>query len=426
MSSSSKTDAANLKLEEERMIQYLITRSLVTNEEVQRCRPDGKVIGAEPLLGRLVQAGFLTASQAHRVGPEAAGSGAQLIPGYQVLAKLGQGATGSVVKARQLSMDRLVAIKVLQPRLAENPDFLDRFRREAHTAAKLSHNNVVQAIDVGSVGKMHYFVMEYVEGTTIKQELEQGKVFDEQEAVEVVLQICQALDHAHRRGLVHRDVKPANIIRTADGVAKLADLGMARETADEETAQQERGIAIGTPYYMSPEQIEGAADIDGRADIYALGATLYHMVTGQVPFPGKTVDAVLQAHLDKELTPPDRVNDDLSPELGQVVGMMMAKDRDDRYQSAEELIIDLECLLNGEPPRLGRKPGRGKAAREEPEEEEPEPEEEEERKKKRRKKRKKEEEETVSTTTLWLWILSALLAVSVLLNLLSLVRRLTE
>jgi serine/threonine-protein kinase len=415
MSSSSRSDAAGLKLEEERVIQFLITRGLVTSEEVQRCRPDGKVIGAEALLGRLVQAGFLTASQAARAGPEAAGSGAQLIPGYQVLGKLGQGATGSVVKARQLSMDRLVAIKVLQPRLAENPEFLERFRREAHTAARLSHNNVVQAIDVGSVGKMHYFVMEYVEGTTIKQELEEGKVFDEHEAAEVVLQVCQALDHAHRRGLVHRDVKPGNIIRTTDGVAKLADLGMARETADEKTAQQERGIAIGTPYYMSPEQIEGATDIDGRADIYALGATLYHMVTGQVPFPGKDVDAVLQAHLDQELVPPDHLNDTLSAELGQVVDRMMAKDRDDRYQSAEELIIDLECLLNGEPPRLGRKPARGKA-REEPEEEEPEQEEEEE---------EEEEETTISTTTLWLWILGALLAVSVLLNLLSLVRRLT-
>jgi serine/threonine protein kinase len=422
MSSSSKSDAANLKLEEERVVQFLITRGLATTEEVQRCRPDAKVVGADVLLGRLVQAGFLTAGQAARVGPEAAGSGAQMIPGYQVLGKLGQGATGSVVKARQLSMDRLVAIKVLQPRLADNPEFLDRFRREAHTAARLSHNNIVQAIDVGSVGKMHYFVMEYVEGTTIKQELEEGKVFDEHEAVEVVLQVCQALDHAHRRGLVHRDVKPGNIIRTTDGVAKLADLGMARETADAKTAQQERGIAIGTPYYMAPEQIEGQTDIDGRADIYALGATLYHMVTGQVPFPGKNVDAVLQAHLDKELTPPDHVNDTLSAELGQVVGRMMAKDRDDRYQSAEELIIDLECLLNGAPPRLGRKP-----ARAEPEEEEPEQEEEEdERKKKKRKKRKKEEEATISTTTLWLWILSALLAASVLLNLLSLVRRLTS
>jgi serine/threonine-protein kinase len=150
------------------------------------------------------------------------------------------------------------------------------------------------------------------------------------------------------------------------------------------------------------------------------------MVTGQVPFPGKNVDAVLQAHLDEELTPPDQINDTLSVELGQVVARMMAKDRDERYQSAEELIIDLECLMNGEPPRLGRKPARGKLAREEPEEDEREQEEEEEeRKKKRRKKRKKEEEATISTTTLWLWILSALLVVSVLLNLLSLVRRLT-
>jgi serine/threonine-protein kinase len=265
--------------------------------------------------------------------------------------------------------------------------------------------------------------MEYIEGTTIKEELEQGKVFDEHEAVEVVLQIAQALEHAHRRGLVHRDVKPANIIRTHDGVAKLADLGMARETADEKTAQQERGLAIGTPYYMSPEQIEGATDIDGRADIYALGATLYHMVTGQVPFPGKNVDDVLQAHLDQELTPPDHLNDTLSTGLGQVVGVMMAKDRDERYQSVEELIHDLECLLNDEPPRLGRPAGK-RGEREEPEEEETDEEEEEE-DEEEEEEEEEEEAQEISTTTLWLWILSALLAVSVLLNLLSLIRRLS-
>src|SRR5262249_51042117 len=152
-------------------------------------------------------------------------------PGYQLKEKIGQGAMGTVFKARQLSMDRLVAIKILSPKQGINPEFLKRFMREARLAAKFSSNNVVQAIDVGSAGPLHYFVMEYVEGVTIKQELEKGRIFEEKEAVEIVLQIAQALQHAHRRQLIHRDVKPANIILTREGIAKLADLGMARGTS---------------------------------------------------------------------------------------------------------------------------------------------------------------------------------------------------
>src|SRR5262249_10783825 len=151
----------------------------------------------------------------------------QQIPGYQLLEKLGQGSMGTVYKARQLSMNRLVAIKILLPRLAANKEFTERFTREAHLAARFSSNNVVQAIDVGAAGPLHYFVMEYVEGTTIRQELEAGKIYRERAAVEIVLQVAQALQHAHRRGLIHRDVKPANVILTTEGVAKLADLGLA-------------------------------------------------------------------------------------------------------------------------------------------------------------------------------------------------------
>jgi len=261
---------------------------------------------------------------------------------------------GVVYKARQLSLNRVVAVKIVHPRWAAKPEFLEGLRREAHLAARLSHNNIVQAIDVGSAGPLHYFVMEYVEGTTIRQALDSGKVFGEHEAVEIVLQLAQALEHAHRRGLIHRDIKPGNVILTPDGVAKLADLGMARETADDALARKERGLTIGTPYYIAPEQARGVVNIDGRADLYALGATLYHMVTGRPPFPYKDVDAVFEAHLREELTPPDHVREELSTGLGEVVELLMAKDRARRYQKPEDVIIDLECLLNGEPPRLAR------------------------------------------------------------------------
>jgi eukaryotic-like serine/threonine-protein kinase len=353
MSEPSKPDSNSPRAEDERLAHALISRGLITREEVIACR-GGQPLGAERLLERLVEKGLLTTAQADRVRAELPGLINQHIPGYQLMDKLGQGSMGVVYKARQVSMNRLVAVKVLSPRWVSKPEFLDRLRREAHLAARLSHNNIVQAIDVGSAGNFHYFIMEYVEGKTIRDELDAGKVYSETEAVEIILQLAQALQHAHRRGLIHRDIKPANVILTAEGIAKLADLGMARETADAALARKERGITIGTPYYIAPEQARGREDIDGRADLYSLGATLYHMVTGRPPFPYKDVESVIEAHLHEELTPPDHLRPELSSGLGEVVELLMAKECKQRYQNPGDLVIDLECLLNGEPPRLAR------------------------------------------------------------------------
>jgi serine/threonine-protein kinase len=353
MSDPSRPDSGSARSEDERLVHALVSRGLISREEAQQCRA-GQTRGARKLLAVLVECGALTASQAARAEQELTLLLGQQIPGYQLHEKLGQGSMGVVYKARQLSLNRTVAVKVVHPRWAAKPEFLEGLRREAHLAARLSHNNIVQAVDVGSAGPLHYFVMEYVEGTTLRQLLDSGKVFGEHEAVEIVLQLAQALEHAHRRGLIHRDIKPANIILTSDGVAKLADLGMARETADAALARKERGMIMGTPFYIAPEQARGVVDIDGRADLYALGATLYHMVTGKQPFPYKDVDAVLEAHLHEELTPPDHLRPELSNGFAEVVELLMAKDRQQRYQKPEDLIIDLECLLNGDPPRLAR------------------------------------------------------------------------
>jgi serine/threonine-protein kinase len=342
------------RVDEERLAHALISRGLLTREEIQDCKPAKGESGPEALLARLVAAGSLTANQAKRAAKELETLLGQQIPGYELMEKLGQGAMGTVFKARQLSMNRLVAVKVLHPRLSAKPDLLQKLTREAHLAARLSHNNIIQAIDVGSAGPLHYFVMELVEGQTIRQSLEKGKIYTEREAIEIILQIAQALQHAHRRGLIHRDVKPANIVLTPDGIAKLADLGMARETEDAVVARKEKGLTIGTPFYISPEQIRGREDIDGRADLYSLGGTLYHMVTGHPPFHYEGVDRVLMAHVEEELTPPDHLNQSLSAGLGEAVEFMMAKERRKRYQKADDLIIDLECLLAGEAPRLAR------------------------------------------------------------------------
>jgi serine/threonine protein kinase len=390
------------RLAEERLAHALVSRGLLTPDEAELARANGGPVGPEALLRRLVAANLLAPGQARRAAKELFSLLGQQIPGYQLLEKIGQGAMGVVYRASQLSMDRMVAVKVLHPRLAADPKFLERLRREAHLAARLSHNNVVQAIDVGSAGSLNYFVMEYVEGKTVKEALDAGKAYEEKEALEIVVQIAQALAHAGKRGLVHRDVKPANVVVTADGIAKLADLGMARETDDLLLARRERGLVMGTPYYAAPEQILGRDDVDVRADLYSLGATLYHMTTGRPPFPSDDVREVLDAHLTDELTAPSRVNAALSPGLDDVVSTLMAKDREDRYRMPDDLITDLESLLNDEKPRLaGPRPKEAQPGRE-------------------------TEEEAPASTVAWPWVvvagLAGLLGASLLANLALLLR----
>jgi serine/threonine protein kinase len=171
----------------------------------------------------------------------------------------------------------------------------------------------------------------------------------------VILQIARALEHSHRQGFIHRDVKPKNIMMTPDGTVKLADMGLARAAEDMQAAQAEAGKAFGTPYYISPEQIRGEIDIDFRADIYSLGATLYHLVTGQVPFEAPTPAGVMHRHLRDPLVPPDHINTSLSAGMGEIVEVMMAKDRNRRYASTSDLIIDIEAVIDGQSPQHAHK-----------------------------------------------------------------------
>ena len=187
------------RLDEERLAHALISRGLLTREEARSCRGSSGGVGPAALLARLTLAGVLTEGQAQRAKEELSTLLGQQIPGYHLMEKLGQGAMGVVYKARQASMDRMVAVKLLHPKLAADPEFLTRLTREAHTAAKLSHNNIVQAIDVGSAGPLHYFVMELVEGKTIRQEMDAGKKYTEHKALEIVVQIAQAFTRAPAR-----------------------------------------------------------------------------------------------------------------------------------------------------------------------------------------------------------------------------------
>jgi serine/threonine protein kinase len=337
-----------------------IEQGLCTDEELRRSLKEmesRRQINPVVLEDLMIELGYLTSSQAERLKSSIHESkdAAHQIPGYKILGKLGAGAMAIVYKARQLSLNRTVAIKILPKRFSENPEYVERFYKEGQAAGRLNHPNIVQAIDVGEAGGYHYFVMEYVEGKTIADDLAAGKIFSESEALEIIIEVAKALAHAHACNLIHRDVKPKNIMISTSGAVKLADMGLARGTTDIEAAQSEAGKAYGTPYYIAPEQIRGKIDIDGRADIYGLGATFYHMVTNRVPFMAENSADVMRKHLREKLIPPDHINTSLSAGVSEVIEIMMAKRRENRYSNIEELIEDLEALQEGKPPLVAHR-----------------------------------------------------------------------
>ncbi len=256
----------------------------------------------------------------------------------------------SVYKAKQLSLDRTVAIKVLPKESTTRKEFVDRFYAEGRAAAKLNHPNIVGAIDVGKSGEFYFFVMEYIEGQTVFDAMNEVTRFDEEEAVNILLDVARGMQHAHDFGIVHRDIKPQNIMLSKNGPAKILDLGLARDTDQLELNHDEKGKAFGSPYYISPEQIVASPQIDRRADYYAFGATAYSMMTGRVPFDGNNAQEVMKKHLKEPLVSPKKLNPKISEGMEAIITVCMAKQAKDRYDETSDLIEDLVALKNGEAP----------------------------------------------------------------------------
>jgi serine/threonine-protein kinase len=263
--------------------------------------------------------------------------------GYRLLRQLGEGGMGAVYLGYHEGKDQQVAIKVLADHLANNQAYIDRFYREAKSGALLHHPNIVRTLNVGqdqATGK-YYLVLEFVDGQTAQALLDKQGRLALGDAVHIALDAARALEHAHSRSIVHRDIKPDNILITRSGVSKLVDLGLARRL-DEASHLTAARQGFGTTHYMPYEQAINAKYADGRSDIYALGATLYHFVTGSVPFSGDNHLEVVEKKNQGIFTPASKLNATVPPVLDHILSRMLAREPRDRYQTASELIVDLE------------------------------------------------------------------------------------
>ncbi len=271
-------------------------------------------------------------------------------PRYEVLQAIGAGGMGVVFLARHRLMDRRVALKVLRPALLERPAAVERFQQEVRLAARLSHPNIVTALDADNAGDVHFLVMEYVEGQTLDRVLAERGRLPWQEVCAWIEQAARGLQHAGERGMVHRDLKPSNLMLTPEGTVKILDFGLGRFASEQAdlTALTPADALLGTPDYLAPEQAQAPKSADTRADIYSLGCTMYHLLTGQTPFAGEPVLQQLLAHQQREPAPLSQFRSDVPPGLFKVLQRMMAKDPAQRFQTANELMLALEPFALGE------------------------------------------------------------------------------
>ena len=278
------------------------------------------------------------------------------VGGYRIARKLGVGGMGEVWLAEQTAMGRAVALKILSPAMTADPEFVQRFVHEVQTVAKLEHPNIATAFDAGNDGDIHYLAVSYVDGDQVGNLLKRDKVVPEKDALPIVRGVAEALKYAWDKfRMLHRDIKPANIMLTSDGVPKLMDMGISKTMA-EDVQLTMAGHIVGTPHYMSPEQARADSGIDFRADIYSLGATLYHMVTGTLPFGGKTAMAVLTRHITEPLESPRKRNPGVTQGCSALIEAMMAKDPVDRPGSWEDVLQDIDRVLKGLMPASRRPP----------------------------------------------------------------------
>jgi len=350
--------ARDISNEDRALARLSLKNRFLTREQVKECfrqlrgRNSDEVLRFEDLA---VEHRFLTNEQATALGlayrrfKRDNEKRKWAIKGYEIYGKLGEGGLGVVLKAKQTSMNRLVALKILHKRWLDDEEFKQRFLVEARLVGKLSHQNLIKVYDVGREDWKLYFSMEYVEGETLEQLIEREGPLDVVRAVDFTLQMLRAIRYISRFDIVHCDIKPSNILLTTDGVAKLGDFGFVKSNIAIEVTEE--GSVLGTPDYISPEQAMGR-EVDFRADIYSLGITLYHMLAKAPPFDG-TVSTIMRAHIRQKLPSLRELNPDVPDAMIRVIERMTAKDPEERYTTFDDLFRDLETI------KLKEKTGRG-------------------------------------------------------------------
>ncbi len=264
---------------------------------------------------------------------------------YKLISELGKGTTATVYKASHKYLNVDVALKVLSPQLiSENESIRDRFIEEAMNHAQLVHNNLVRIIDVEKEEKFTYIVMEFVDGDTLDKILKEKGTIPPLKAIKIILEVCKALNHAFSQHMIHRDIKPGNIIITKDSQVKLTDFGLAKRVHEPDKYDSNTGEIFGTPYYMPPEQFIDSQSVDHRSDLYSLGATFYHLVTGKIPFETNSLKEIFNMHVNSTPIPPYHVNQEVTHELSDVIMKLLEKSLNERYQDYNSLTRDLERI----------------------------------------------------------------------------------
>lgn len=343
---------SNFGLEEERrLVDEAVARRWLTEDQgrqaLEICAKASELGLGASLEEVLTRKGWLTPERWRELQGKAPPT-TFAIGRYTVLEKVGEGGMGTIFKVKKPGSKDVYALKLLSREVSKLKDWRARFQREAKVAVTLDHPNVVRGIEYGQEKDRYFYVMEYIEGTNLADLIHDQGAVAEPRAVEWMIQIADGLDYIHARKLIHRDIKPDNIIVTPQGIARLTDLGLAKSVADDLAQITATGTAVGTPGYMSPEQIRGEKNVDIRTDMYSLGATFYYALTGRKPFEGDSFQEVLVKHLNEMLPSPKAHSPRLSDGICRVIEKMMAKDRKDRYRDPADLLKDLKSVQKGQ------------------------------------------------------------------------------
>jgi len=339
------------------LVSLALERKMITKEQFDKCNGllrKARRIGLDTNIEELLtKQGFLTEDQIQELRHIVElGDGGTVFGSYRLGEMIGEGGMGKVYRAVHEVMNRTVALKVISYVHTKDKTGAMRFFQEIRALAKMRHPNVVTIFDCGRVGRRYFYAMECIEGNSLQQVVERQGMLSEEHALQMMRAIADALAHAHASSVIHRDVKPDNILIDEREVPKLTDFGLVmHHDADHMTLTQE-GLMVGSYYYVSPEQIDGARDIDGRTDIYSLGATFYYALTGRTAYTGDTPQELISQTLAGNLIPPNRYCPQLSPRASNLIRRMMARNRDKRVASMEQVVSEIDAILR--PPRWKR------------------------------------------------------------------------